>query len=70
MALLYVLGVALLILKLAGVIAWAWWIVLIPFYPVAFGIAVLLFCCGFGLLMTALAAIGAFFGRRANNRRF
>ena len=29
---LFALGVILLILKLAGVIAWSWWIVLIPFY--------------------------------------
>lgn len=27
-------GVLLVILKLAGVIGWAWWIVLIPFYPI------------------------------------
>ena len=30
---LFILGIILLILKLAGVIGWAWWIVLIPFYP-------------------------------------
>ena len=30
---LFLLGIVLLILKLAGVIGWAWWIVLIPFYP-------------------------------------
>lgn len=42
---LFVLGTLLLILKLAGAIGWAWWIVLIPFYPifliiVVFGMAV------------------------------
>jgi hypothetical protein len=32
-SLMFVLGTILLILKLAEVINWSWWIVLIPFYP-------------------------------------
>ena len=47
---LIVLGVVLLILKLAGVIGWAWWIVLIPFYPAT---ALLLFA-GFWLIMAGV----------------
>ena len=47
------IGVILLMLKLAGVISWAWWIVLIPFYPL---VAVLLFA-GFCFIMSGVAAI-------------
>jgi Transmembrane Fragile-X-F protein len=32
-SLLTVLGTVFVILKLVGVIAWSWWVVLIPFYP-------------------------------------
>ena len=32
---LLLLGVFLMILKFAGVIAWPWWIVLVPFYWLA-----------------------------------
>lgn len=38
---LWVLGIILLILKLAGVIAWAWWIVLIPFYSTVLGLLII-----------------------------
>lgn len=37
---LLVLGTLLLMLKLAGVIYWSWWIVLIPFYPVLIGMGI------------------------------
>ena len=33
-----------LMLKLAGVVSWAWWIVLIPFYPAILGMLVVLGC--------------------------
>lgn len=37
------LGVAFIVLKLTGVIAWSWWWVLAPFWiPLAIGIVVLL----------------------------
>lgn len=61
---LVVLGVVLLILKLAGVIGWAWWIILIPFYP---ALALLLFA-GFCFVMAgAMQLLAAIFGRK---RRF
>lgn len=45
---LLILGVMLLILKLAGAVTWAWWIILIPFYPaIAVSIAaVITIICG------------------------
>jgi hypothetical protein len=36
------LGVLLIILKLAEAINWAWWIILIPFYPLGFFLVVIL----------------------------
>lgn len=42
------LGVLLLVLKLAGVIGWAWWIVLIPFYPAVILGAIAIFCLVMG----------------------
>lgn len=43
------LGVAFVVMKLCGVIAWSWWWVTLPFWGVmAFIVAVLAFC-GFGL---------------------
>lgn len=56
--LLVMIGVVLVVLKLAGVVAWSWWLVLIPFF--AFGgffLAILLwfaflFVCAFiGVLL-------------------
>jgi hypothetical protein len=42
------LGVLLVILKLAEVINWSWWIVLIPLYPMVLFLVIL-----FGLLLFA-----------------
>jgi hypothetical protein len=39
---LLVLGTILLILKLAEVINWSWWIVLIPFYPLFLALSILI----------------------------
>lgn len=36
------LGVAFVVLKLAGIISWSWWLVLLPFYG-GFVIAILIF---------------------------
>jgi hypothetical protein len=41
-SLLLVLGTILLILKLAEVIQWSWWIVLIPFYPLFLALSILI----------------------------
>jgi hypothetical protein len=51
------LGVIFVVLKLAGVIAWSWWLVLLPFY---FGIAVVALLCLIGL-----GTIGSYFGGAA-----
>ena len=61
---LVVLGVVLLVLKLAGVIGWAWWIVVIPFYP---ALALLIFA-GFCFVMAAATSVLASIFRR--KRRF
>jgi hypothetical protein len=50
--LLGLLGIILVIAKLAGVISWSWWLVLLPFY---FGLAVLLFILCGGILAAGLA---------------
>lgn len=39
---LFVLGVVFLVLKLAGIIAWTWWLVLLPFAPLAVAAALYL----------------------------
>ena len=41
---LFVLGMLSVMLKFAGVVHFAWWIVLMPFYPIAAGILTLLVC--------------------------
>jgi len=41
---LLIIGIMFLMLKLAGVVSWAWWIVLIPFYPAILGMLVVLGC--------------------------
>lgn len=53
--LLGVVGVVLVILKLAGVIAWSWWLVTLPFY---FGLLV----AGAVLLIMGIGWILAIFG--------
>ena len=50
---LIVLGAVFLCLKLTGVIGWAWWIVLIPFYPT---FALLIFA-GFCFVMAGVSAL-------------
>ena len=42
---LLLLGTLLTVFKLAGVINWAWWIVLIPFYPWAAGVLLIVAFC-------------------------
>jgi uncharacterized membrane protein YqjE len=42
-----------LVLKLTHVIAWAWWIVFIPLYPLGFGIAVVVLAA----ILTGLARL-------------
>lgn len=37
-----VVGIVFIILKLCNVIAWSWWVVLIPFYPAVLGIVLLI----------------------------
>lgn len=56
MSLFGVLGVIFIVLKLVGVIAWSWWLVLLPFY---FGLAIWLFLW---LIAAILACIGSIFG--------
>ena len=47
------LGVAFVILKLTGVIAWSWWWVLAPFWiPLAIGVGLIVI----GVALAALAA--------------
>jgi hypothetical protein len=46
-----VLGTILLILKLAEVIQWSWWIVLIPFYPLFLVLFVLIIYFFIGMLI-------------------
>ena len=55
-ALLGTTGVILVILKLAGVIDWSWWLVLMPFY---FGIGVLLVAAAGVLVLAGIAALAA-----------
>lgn len=58
---LMLLGILFLMLKLAGVIYWAWWIVLIPFYPLIGGIIVMV--CS-AVFFAVLAVADAFNKRR------
>jgi hypothetical protein len=38
-----ILGIVFVVLKLVGVIAWSWWLVLLPIYgPLALGVALML----------------------------
>lgn len=46
-----VLGIVFIVLKLVGVIAWSWWLVLLPLYA-GFGIAFVVF------LLTTIIVIG------------
>jgi len=65
------LGLAFIILKLCGVIAWSWWLVLLPLY---FGIAALFFflvvfiasAFGVALAGTALEGIQRARGKKKN----
>lgn len=51
MSLLGVLGVVFIVLKLVGVIAWSWWLVLLPLYAgVAIGLVVWLLGAAFFVL--------------------
>jgi hypothetical protein len=58
MTILGLLGLLFIGLKLAGVIAWSWWLVLLPFYA---GIALFL---GLLILGGGLVAVGSLFTRR------
>lgn len=65
MSVLGVLGVIFVTLKLLGVIAWSWWLVLAPFYliPVIF-ILLLIFTGG------VLAGVGALMNRGERRRPY
>lgn len=54
MGLFGVLGVIFVVLKLVGVIAWSWWLVLLPFY---FGLALFFAFFGVAALLAKVAAI-------------
>lgn len=42
-----ILGIAFIVLKLCGVIDWAWWVILLPIYaPIALAIILFLIACG------------------------
>lgn len=52
------LGILFLTLKLCGVIDWAWWLVLLPFYgPITLVIAFLFLCITASGIMLTLAAL-------------
>lgn len=51
------LGILFLMLKLAGVIYWAWWIVLIPFYPLIGGLLVAVCAFTLGVVMEIMRAV-------------
>lgn len=63
---LFVIGVLLLILKLAGVITWAWYIVLLPWYIVI--LLIVLVCTGTvaagSILAIFIGFLHALFGRK------
>ena len=56
-SLLFVLGVILIMLKLAEVINWSWWIVLIPLYPSAIVLSFIVIVIVFVGFVTLLAKI-------------
>lgn len=65
------LGLAFIILKLCGVIAWSWWLVLLPLYfwvgvYVLFMLSVVLSACGYATLMTTLDAFKGAHGKKKN----
>lgn len=60
-----ILGIAFIILKLTGHIAWSWWWVLLPFWgPTAFVIAILVVWLLCGLAALAVTAVALFFRKR------
>ena len=61
MPLLIVLGVVFIVLKLVHVIAWSWWLVLLPIYALPLLFVAGLFATGVGIVSVGLA-LGA--GRR------
>ena len=56
-ALLLIAGVALIILKLQGIITVNWWIVLIPLYPAMLGIGILVIFFAIVLIIGVFAGV-------------
>ena len=50
------LGIVFVVLKLVGVIAWSWWLVLLPFYA---GLGLFLLIAGVSLAVMAAANSGS-----------
>ena len=55
-ALLLIAGIALIIMKLQGIVTVSWWIVLIPLYPAMLGIGIL------ALMLAIVIIVGIIWG--------
>lgn len=51
------LAILFIALKLTGVIAWSWWLVLLPLYPLFFLLAVMAFAAGGWTFATTYQAL-------------
>lgn len=65
-ALCLVAGMILVMMKATGNLDWDWWIVLIPLYPIMFGIVVFILLLAFSIVIVLLGlllgGVGAAFG--------